>query len=137
MKKILVGALVLIMCIAMTACGAKELPDLTGHYEDQISQRAMMDIEKTEGDTYSILIHWSSSASEGLEWEASGTFDGDKIQYTDCKCQQYTYDDTGDLVKSEVMGENKTGTLTVGEGLDITWEGDEAGETAEFIQVAL
>ena len=37
--------------------------DLTGSWQDEVSQRATMDVEKAETGTYHILIHWASGAS--------------------------------------------------------------------------
>ena len=46
--------------------------DLTGSWQDEVSQRATMDVEKAETGTYHILIHWASGAKEASTWEISG-----------------------------------------------------------------
>lgn len=139
MKKVLITVFAIVMAIAMTACGTQssDLPDLSGTFQDENSGRAALSLEKTEGDNYDILIEWAQSASEQYEWRASGTFDGDKIEYTNGEKHLYEYGENGDVLKNEVVAENQKGVITVGEGLSITWQGEEEDEQASFIQVSL
>ena len=45
--------------------------------QDEVSQRATMEIEKAETGTYHIMIHWSSSAKEASTWVCHGDVSAD------------------------------------------------------------
>ena len=49
--------------------------EYVGRWGDSRSQRCMMDIECTDGVTYSIDINWSSGAAENTHWIFTGTYD--------------------------------------------------------------
>ncbi len=121
MKKTLLIALALIMAVSMaafvlTGCGQSEskkseeevkedvlesvVPpegfELEGSWQDENSQRAMMDIKKTGAkDEYEVLISWGSSATESTSWQFTGTFDreGGFLYYKNCVKTNLTFDE--------------------------------------------
>ena len=58
-----------------TETAKAEIPDLSGAWDDEVSQRASMDVTKNADGSYSFLVHWGGSATETAIWEISGTFD--------------------------------------------------------------
>ena len=48
--------------------------DLTGSWQDEVSQRATMDATKKDDGSYDIVVSWGSSASEKSTWEIHGGF---------------------------------------------------------------
>ncbi len=49
--------------------------DLAGSWQDEVGQRASMEVTENEDGSYAITITWSSSADETATWEISGTWD--------------------------------------------------------------
>ena len=127
MKKILSIGLILMLVFAFTACGNYE-----GEYQDEISQRATMSLEK-DGNVYNMEINWAQSASEACCWQATGTFEGNKLEYTSGKLHQLTYDDKG-MVTNDKITDGQKGTLTVQDDGKIKWEGQDDGEECLFVE---
>ena len=73
--------------------------DLTGSWQDEVSQRATMDVEKAETGTYHILIHWASGAKEASTWEISGTYDetSGMLSYENGSYTVHTWDENKGL----------------------------------------
>ena len=76
---------------------AVEDVDLSGSWQDEISQRAGMDVTKNEDGSYDILVHWGGSAFETAIWEIHGTYDGaaGELLYNDGKYSIHTFDEDG------------------------------------------
>ena len=138
MKKFMTLLLAAIMVFALCACGAKsetaEIPNIEGEYQDEVSQRAMLTMTKTEGNAYDFVISWSSSATETTTWEGSGEFDGKKLEYTDGVCETVVYDENG--VATESMGGDPvSGTFTLTDEGKLEWVGVNDGETGTFVKL--
>ena len=61
--------------------------EYVGSWGDSRSQRCMMDIECTDGVTYSIDINWSSGAAENTHWIFTGIYDSTQngiVYYGSC-----------------------------------------------------
>ena len=83
---------------------AVEDVDLSGSWQDEISQRASMDVTKNDDGSYDILVHWGGSASETAIWEIHGTYDGaaGELLYNDGKYSIHTFDEDGtETISSE------------------------------------
>lgn len=124
------------MALAMAACGDAS-QDLSGQYQDQESQRASMGLVKNDDGVYNITISWADSANEGMYWIASGEFDGDKIEYTDCQCHKYKYNDKGEIVQDKVLEKDEKGTLIQKDENTLEWKGAKDNEKASFVKIEL
>ena len=69
--------------------------DLEGSWEDEISQRATMDVKKNDDGTYTFLVHWGGGATEAAIWEITGTYDEESgmLSYEDGKYQVVQLDE--------------------------------------------
>lgn len=138
MKKFMTLLLAAVIVFALCACGAKnetaEIPNIEGEYQDEVSQRAMLTMTKTEGNAYDFVISWSSSATETTTWEGSGEFDGEKLEYTDGVCETTTYDDNG-VASESVGGDPVSGTFTLTDEGKLEWVGVNDGETGTFVKL--
>lgn len=103
-----------------------------GFYWDEVSQRATLDIERSDNYnndfTYNVTVHWSSSASETTEWTFSGLFSGRGVlNYSDCTCKHYVYSSETSEPDVTIDYSNGTGYLSVSERGDATgfvWNDD-------------
>ena len=102
--------------------------DLTGSWQDEVSQRATMDIEKAETGTYHILIHWGSSAKEASTWEISGTYDetAGMLTYDNGEYCVHTWDDED---KETISGEEITRGALMKEGDKLRWQDSKTART--------
>ncbi len=138
-KKLLVLALIAVFAFAMCACGgtdtdASETSGLAGEYQDEVSQRAILTIKESEdGSTYDAYIMWSNSAEEDLMLEFAGTFDGEKLEYSDGACSIVALTEEG-ISMTPREGEYN-GVLVLGEDDKLTWTGSNEGETGVFVKV--
>lgn len=78
---------------------------LVGEYADATSQRATAIVLK-EDDKYNITVHWSSSATEAMEWNMLASFDGEKLTYAGENITNYKTDDKGNQVIEETASNN-------------------------------
>lgn len=136
-RKVFAFALMFVFVFAMCACSnteTAEVPDISGEYQDEVSQRATLKLVKHEdGNTYDAVIGWSSSASELVEWAFTGDFDGEKIEYTDGISKLYTSDEDGNA-NEELRDGDYSGTLLLSDG-KLKWTGSNDGETGLFALV--
>ena len=97
-----------------------EADDLSGAWQDEISQRASMDVTQNSDGSYTLLVHWGSSASEASIWEITGAFDeSGTLTYEDGKYGVYTFDESGG---ETVSGEETTrGSFTLEDG-KLRWQ---------------
>ena len=109
--------------------------DLTGSWQDEVSQRATMDVEKAETGTYHILIHWASGAKEASTWEISGTYDetSGMLSYENGGYTVHTWDENGNETISE---EDVTKGALMKEGDKIRWSDSKNEEDCVFVKVS-
>lgn len=109
--------------------------DLTGSWQDEVSQRATMDVEKAETGTYHILIHWASGAKEASTWEISGTYDetSGMLSYEDGNYTVHTWDENDKETVSE--GEVTKGSL-MKEGDKLRWSDSKNEDDCIFVKVS-
>ena len=103
--------------------------------QDEVSQRATMEIEKAETGTYHIMIHWSSSAKEASTWEISGTYDekSGMLSYQDGEYCVHTWDDQD---KETISGEEITQGALLKEGDKLRWQDSKNSTDAVFVKVS-
>lgn len=108
--------------------------DLTGNWQDEVSQRATMDVEKSETGTYHILIHWASGAKEASTWEISGTYDetSGMLSYENGNYTVHTWDENDNETISDE--EVTKGTL-MKEGDKLRWSDSKNEEDGLFVKV--
>lgn len=108
--------------------------DLTGSWQDEVSQRATMDVEKSETGTYHILIHWASGAKEASTWEISGTYDetSGMLSYENGNYTVHTWDENDNETISDE--EVTKGTL-MKEGDKLRWSDSKNEEDGLFVKV--
>lgn len=109
--------------------------DLTGSWQDEVSQRATMEIEKAETGTYHIMIHWSSGAKEASTWEISGTYDekSGMLSYQDGEYCVHTWDDQD---KETISGEEITQGALLKEGDKLRWQDSKNSTDAVFVKIS-
>lgn len=78
---------------------------IVGDYHDTVSERANCSVERS-GDEYTILVDWSSSASELTTWMMSAKKDGNKLSYAGENITYYVYDENGDATTRETASNN-------------------------------
>ena len=108
--------------------------DLTGSWQDEVSQRATMDVEKAETGTYHILIHWASGAKEASTWEISGTYDetSGMLSYENGNYTVHTWDENDNETISE---EGVTKGVLMKEGDKLRWSDSKNEEDCLFVKV--
>lgn len=109
--------------------------DLTGSWQDEVSQRATMDVEKAETGTYHILIHWASGAKEASTWEISGTYDetSGMLSYENGNYTVHTWDENDNETISDE--EVTKGTL-MKEGDKLRWSDSKNEDDCVFVKVS-
>ena len=109
--------------------------NLTGSWQDEVSQRATMDIEKALTGTYHILIHWASGAKENSIWEISGTYDETTgmISYENGNYSVHTWDDNDE---ETISGLDVTKGALMKEGEKIRWSDSKNEDDCVFIKVS-
>ena len=99
---------------------AADAEDLSGSWQDEISQRASMDVTRNDDGSYTFLVHWGSSATEASIWEITGAFDeSGTLSYENGEYGVYTFDDSG----SETVSDEETtqGSFTLENG-KLRWQ---------------
>ena len=109
--------------------------DLTGSWQDEVSQRATMDDEKAETGTYHILIHWASGAKEASTWEISGTYDetSGMLSYENGNYTVHTWDEND---KESISDEEGTKGTRRKEGDKLRWSDSKNEEDGLFVKVS-
>jgi hypothetical protein len=95
--------------------------DLTGSWQDEVSQRATMDVTQDKDGTVKLVVHWASSATEASIWEITGTWDADggMLSYDNGKYYVLTVDEDG---KDTVSGKKTTKGAFLKEGKKLRWQ---------------
>ena len=111
-----------------------EIPDLSGAWDDEVSQRAPMDVTKNSDGSYSFLVHWGGSATETAIWEISGKFDEATgvLTYEDGKYSIHTFDDQE---KETISGEETTKGAFLKEGDKLRWQDSKNTDDGVFVKV--
>ena len=109
--------------------------DLAGSWQDEVSQRATMDVEKAETGTYHILIHWASGAKEASTWEISGTYDetSGMLSYENGNYTVHTWDEND---KETISDEEVTKGTLMKEGDKLRWSDSKNEEDGLFVKVS-
>lgn len=108
--------------------------DLSGSWQDEISQRATMDATKNEDGTYTILVHWGGSATEAAIWEITGTYDetSGMLSYDNGSYSIHTFDDENN---DTISDEETTSGAFMKEGEKLRWQDSKNSEDALFTKV--
>ena len=109
--------------------------DMVGSWQDEVSQRATMDVEKAETGTYHILIHWASGAKEASIWEISGTYDetAGMLSYDNGNYSVHTWDDND---KETIAEEDVTKGALMKEGEKLRWSDSKNEDDCVFVKVS-
>ena len=107
--------------------------DLAGHWEDEVSKRASMDVTANEDGSYNILVHWGGSATETAIWEIHGTYDpvSGMLSYEDGAYSIHTVGEDG---KETVSGEETTKGTFMKEGNKLRWSDSKNSDDGLFVK---
>ena len=108
--------------------------EFVGEWQDEVSQRAMMDIKKTDQTgVYDILIHWGSSYNSAMEWTMTATAGAQDeiLAYTDGVKAEVTFPDDGNGEEQRnIIWDDGTGYFMFRDGY-LTWYDEQETEAAE------
>ncbi len=109
--------------------------DLSGSWEDEISQRAHMDVTKNADGSYNIVVSWGSGASETSIWQIHGTYDeaSGMLSYSNGAYSIHTWDEDG---VETVSGEETTKGAFMKEGDKLRWQDSKNSDTGLFSKVS-
>ena len=109
--------------------------DLTGSWEDEISQRAHMDVTKNADGSYNIVVSWGSSASESSVWNIHGTYDetSGMLSYNNGAYSIHTWDEDG---VETISGEETTKGAFMKEGDKLRWQDSKNSDSGLFSKVS-
>ena len=107
--------------------------DLEGAWEDEVSQRAHMNVTKNEDGSYNIVVRWGSSAFETSVWEIHGTYDevSGMLSYQDGAYSIHTADEKGN---ETISGEETTNGAFMKEGEKLRWSDSKAPDDGLFVK---
>ena len=109
-----------------------------GIYTEEYAHRGVIAVN-SNGDSYVVSIHWSSSAATSSEWTFTGSFNGRQVlYYDDCVKTNLTYSEDGSCTSEQVYT-NGTGYIRIAEEgtkTGLTWSDDmeNAGADAFFLK---
>lgn len=89
--------------------------ELVGDYQDTTSNRAFAFVER-KGDEYTVVVYWSTSASETTEWTMYGRKQDNKIVYGGENITNYAYDESGEIVSNDSTATNYLGSFEIQDG---------------------
>lgn len=108
--------------------------DLSGSWDDEVSQRASMDVTRNEDGSYNILVHWGGSATETAIWEIHGVYDetSGMLTYDDgaYSIHTITYDN-----QETVSDQETTKGSFMKEGDKLRWSDSKNSEDGIFVKV--
>lgn len=109
--------------------------DLSGSWDDEISQRATMDVSKNEDGSYNLYIHWGASAFETAIWEIHGTYDkaSGMLSYEDGAFSIHSWDDQDN---ESVSGQETTRGSLMKEGEKLRWKDSRNSDDCLFVKVS-
>ena len=95
-----------------------------GDYNDAYSQRAYATLaENPDWNSVNIKVWWADSAQSFYMWEMNATYDGENLNYSDCKEVLCTTDEAGNDTE-ELQHENGSGYFVWDDGI-LRWTGAE------------
>ena len=108
---------------------------LAGSWQDEVSQRASMDVKKNEDGSYDILVSWGSSASQTSTWEIHGTYDAQSgtLTYDNGKYSVHTWDEKDN---ETISGEETTKGSFSNEGDKLRWKDSKNSGEGLFVKVS-
>ncbi len=108
--------------------------DISGSWQDEVSQRACMDAVKNSDGSYDIKVSWGGSAFETSIWEIHGTYDSASgmIAYEDGAYSVHTYDEDGN---ETISGEELTKGAFMKEGDKLRWQDSKNSEDGMFVKI--
>lgn len=108
---------------------------LAGSWQDEVSQRASMDVKKNEDGSYDILVSWGSSAFETSTWEIHGTYDAQSgtLTYDNGKYSVHTWDEKDN---ETISGEETTKGSFSNEGDKLRWKDSKNSDDGLFVRVS-
>ena len=108
--------------------------DLAGSWEDEISQRAGMDVTQNEDGSYDIVVHWGGSATETALWQIHGTYDetSGMLTYEDGAYSIHTWDDKQN---ETISGEETTSGTFMKEGDKLRWSDSKNSDDGLFVKM--
>ena len=108
--------------------------DLAGSWEDEVSQRAGMDVEQNEDGTYYIRVHWGGSATETAIWEIRGHYDevSGMLAYYEGLYSVHTFDENNN---ETITDEDTTEGAFMKEGDKLRWKDSKNSEDGLFVKV--
>ena len=107
--------------------------DLTGSWDDEVSQRASMEVARNDDGSYEIRVHWGSSARETAVWEIHGTYDeaAGMLSYEDGEFTIHTWEDQN---KETISGKEITKGAFMKEGSKLRWSDSQNSEDCVFVK---
>ncbi len=108
--------------------------DLSGSWDDEVSQRASMDVTRNEDGSYNILVHWGGSATETAIWEIHGVYDetSGMLTYDDGAYSIHTITDDN---QETVSDQETTKGSFMKEGDKLRWSDSKNSEDGIFVKV--
>ena len=108
--------------------------DLSGSWDDEVSQRASMDVTRNEDGSYNIRVHWGGSATETAIWEIHGVYDetSGMLTYDDGAHSIHTFTDDN---QETVSDQETTKGSFMKEGDKLRWSDSKNSEDGIFVKV--
>ena len=109
--------------------------ELAGSWQDEISQRASMDVTKNDDGSYDIVVSWGGGATETAIWQIHGTYDeaSGMLSYEDGVYTVHTWDESG---AESVTEDETTKGVFMKEGEKLRWQDSKNSEDGLFVLVS-
>lgn len=109
--------------------------DLTGVWQDEISQRASMEITENPDGSCHVLIFWGAGATEAATWEIDGNYDpaSGMLSYEDGIYKVHTWDENENEVITETA---RTRGALMKEGEKLRWQDSKLTQNGLFVKVS-
>lgn len=109
---------------------------LVGDYQDKVSQRATLTVER-HGKQYALIVNWASSANENTCWIMEANKDGNTLSYAGESISKTVYDDQGNTVSNEETASNNIGHFTIMDNGELHWTeaSEENLENCQFVKM--
>lgn len=99
------------------------LVDLSGDWQDSVSQRATMTITASpDGQTADVTVIWSDSADETNQWTMTVRQEGDRLIYDSCEETETEFNSDGSVHEEDRSVEGG-GFFEIGSSGEINWTG--------------
>lgn len=109
---------------------------LVGDYQDSVSQRASLTVER-HGEEYVLVVNWASSASENTCWTMYATKDGNKLNYAGENIAHTVYDADGNTVSNDETASDNIGYFTIMDNGELHWSeaSEDNLEECKFVKI--